>query len=263
MRFSFAIVCSNDHCLLECLKSIQEDIPIIVVQNFPDKYVQTICDNDKRISIFRCDERNLGKLRQIAADNCETPGICYIDSDCVIERGLVNIVEDELDHYCAINIPMIYRYHNRSTKIVSECRRFTTSDRLLLVPFAFRLDIQKKIGSLFNTALSWGEDSDQRNRLAENNLEYHISNAKIYHKALTVREDTRSAIRLGRGTFIRENVLHKEKRSLVKDLSILHELIGARNCYKNTGSIFAALYHLLVWRPAYKLGYWIERIKRT
>ena len=153
MRFSFAIVCSNDHCLLECLKSIQEDIPIIVVQNFPDKYVQTICENDKRISIFRCDERNLGKLRQIAADNCETPGICYIDSDCVIERGLVNIVEDELDHYCAINIPMIYRYHNRSTKIVSECRRFTTSDRLLLVPFAFRLDIQKKIGSLFNTAL--------------------------------------------------------------------------------------------------------------
>lgn len=262
MKFTVAIVCSDDHSIAECLKSIQEDVSIIVVLNFPDDYVQMTCENDHRVSIIRHDERNLGKLRQMAADNCMTPGICYIDSDCVVHRDFVNIVEKELDHYYSIKIPMRYRYYNGRTKVVSECRKFTTPDTLLLMPFAFRLDIQKMIGKLFNENLSWGEDSDQRVRIGEKKVGCHISRAIVYHKALTIKEDARSAFRLGYGTFLQEQFLHTRKRSLFKDLSIFHELNAALKCFWMTSSFFAALYHLFVWRPAYKLGYWLKRRKQ-
>ena len=229
MRLSIAIVCSNDHLIYDCLKSIPDGVPIIVVLNFPDDYVKNIVESDKRVTVIRCDERNLGKLRQIAADNCKTPGICYIDSDCIIGEKLVKIVEKELDLYYAVNIPMRYRYNNKRTKAVSECRKFTTPDKLLFMPFAFRLSLQDKIGKLFNEKLSWGEDSDQRDRLKEKNIKYCISNARVYHKILTIKEDSKSAIRLGRGTYIQEQNLGCKKRKLLKDLSIIHEIKSAYN----------------------------------
>ena len=261
MKLSIAIVCSNDHLISECLKSIPDGIPIIVVLNFPDEYVQQVVEKDKRVTICRYDERNLGKLRQIAADNCKTPGICYIDSDCILGDNLVEIVESELDSYEAVNIPMRYRYNNRRTKAVSDCWVFTTPDKLLLMPFAFRISLQEKIGKLFNESLSWGEDSDQRGRLKEKNIEYAISKAIVYHKILTIKEDSKSAIRLGRGTFIQEQNLKREKRKLLKDLSIIHEIKSAHKCYKKTKSLSAALYHFFIWRPSYKYGYWKVRFK--
>ena len=106
MKLSIAIICSNDRLITRCLKSIPKDIPIIAVLNYPDEYVLDACMSDPRVNIIRCDERNLGKLRQLGADNCTTPAICYIDSDCILSKDMVRIVEQELEQYEAVNIPV-------------------------------------------------------------------------------------------------------------------------------------------------------------
>lgn len=263
MKLSIAIVCSNDHLISRCLNSIPADVPIIAVLNFPDEYVQNVVEQDSRVKICRWDERNLGKLRQVAVENCDTPAICFIDSDCVIGNDMVSIVEKELDDYYAVNIPVRYEYNNKRTKAVSDCRQFTTPDSLLLMPFAFRISLQKKIGNLFNDKLSWGEDSDQRKRMKEQNIEYGISKAIVYHKILTIKEDAKSAIRLGRGTYIQEKNINSKPRKLLKDLSIIHEIKSAHKCYKFTKQFNAALYHFFIWRPAYKYGYWKVRMRKN
>lgn len=263
MKLTVAIICSNDHFIQRCLNSIPKKTPIIVILNNPDEYVLKVVENDKRIKVYRHDERNLGKLRQLAVDNCKTPAICFIDSDCVVEKNTISVVEKELENYYAVNIPLHFDYNSYSTKIVSLCRKYTTPDKLLYMPFAFRLDIQNKIGKLFNDKLSWGEDSDQRKRMKEKNIEYAISKSFVTHKILTIKEDARSSIRLGEGTFIQEINGINEKRSFWKDLSIITEIKNAHGCTKMTKSIMAGIYHFFVWRPTYKYGYWKERIKNN
>ncbi|MCM1234279.1 MAG: glycosyltransferase [Ruminococcus flavefaciens] len=258
MKFTIAIICSTDHLINRCIKSIPDDIPIIVVLNFPDEYVENIVNNDSRITVYRHDERNLGLLRQIAADNCKTPAVCYLDSDCILSKGTVEAVERELDLFYAVSIPMRYEYYSISTKIISSCRRYTTPDELLFMPFAFRIDVQDLIGKLFNTNLTWGEDSDQKNRMSNANIRFIISKGMVMHKALTVREDIQSAVRLGKGAYIQEKNGLSKARSFIRDLSVLHELVSAYKCFKKAG-ILASLYHFFIWRPSYKYGYWKEK----
>lgn len=261
MKLSIGIVCSNDHLINKCLDSIPINIPIIVVLNYPDKYVLNAVCNRKNVVTYRCDERNLGKLRQLAADKCQTPAICYIDSDCIIDKNLIKILEKELDKSMAVNIPLNFSYYNFQTKIVSLCRKYTTPDKLLYMPFAFRLDLQDKIGRLFDERLYWGEDSDQRKRLNLNKIEYIISKSYVIHKALTFKEDSKSAKRLGVGTYVQEIYGINDKRKILKDLSLIYEIKEAYKCYKFTNSFCASLYHFFIWRPSYKYGYWKERIK--
>ena len=261
MKLTVAIVCSTDHLIKKCLDSIPDNIPIIAVLNYPDEYVLDVVKKDKRVTIYRCDERNLGKLRQIAVDNCKTEAICFVDSDCVLEKKLIPTLLKELKNSDAINIPLHFDYYNLSTKVVSLCRKYTTPDKLLYMPFVFKLSIQNKIGKLFNEKLYWGEDSDQRKRILENNLNYAISSSFVTHKALTIKEDSKSAKRLGVGTYVQEiNGLNKP-RNFLKDISIFHEIVYAIKCHKMTKSFLAGLYHFFIWRPAYKYGYWKEKIK--
>lgn len=260
MNLTIAIVCSNDHLIKKCLNSIPKQTPIIVVLNYPSEYVSTIVENDRRVTICRCDERNLGKLRQIAVDNCKTPAICFIDSDCILAKNMVSTVEKELESAVAVNIPLHFDYNNLSTKVVSLCRKYTTPDTLLYMPFAFQISIQKDIGKLFNDKLSWGEDSDQRKRMKEKGLEYIISKSYVIHKVLTIKEDAKSSMRLGVGTYIQEINGINKKRSFLRDISIFHELVYAIKCHIMTRSFLAGLYHFFIWRPTYKYGYWKEKI---
>ena len=261
METTVAIVCSNDHLIKKCLDSIPKNTKIIVVLNFPDNYVLETVKNDKRIKICRCDERNLGKLRQIAIDNCKTPAILFVDSDCILEKDTISIVEKELENAYAVNIPLHFAYNNYSTKIVSLCRKYTTPDSLLYMPFAFRISIQNKIGKLFNDKLYWGEDSDQRKRMKEKNIDYIISKSFITHKVLTIKEDAKSSMRLGVGTYVQEINNINKKRSFLKDISIFHEIVYAIKCHIMTHSLMAGLYHFFIWRPTYKYGYWKEKFK--
>lgn len=261
MKLTVAIICSKDHLIKKCLDSIPKKVPIIVILNNPDEFVLNLVSKDKRVTVYRKDERNLGKLRQMAVDNCKTPAICFIDSDCIVESNTISIVESELNNAFAVNIPLHFDYNNKVTKVVSLCRKFTTPDKLLYMPFAFRIDIQNIIGKLFNDKLFWGEDSDQRKRMKEHGIDYTISKTFITHKVLTLKEDAKSAIRLGEGTYIQEINGLNGKRKFLKDLSILTEIKNARACTKMTNSICAGIYHFFIWRPTYKYGYWKERIK--
>lgn len=261
MNVTVAIACSTDHLIERCLKSIPQDTPIIAVLNYPDDFVLNICKKDVRVKIIRHDERNLGKLRQMAADNCNTDAILYVDSDCYLESNVISEVEKSLEDFYAVNVPVRYDYYNFSTKITSLCRLFNTPDERLFMPFAFNLSLQNVIGKLFDDKLFWGEDTDQRLRMEKKGIEYGISNCIIHHKPLTIKEDAMSSYRIGRGTFVQVKNGIVKPRKLLKDLSIIHEIKNAYKCLKYTNSFFAGLYHFFVWRPSYKLGYYIARRK--
>lgn len=261
MKVTVAIVCSTDHLIERCIQSIPQETPIIVVLNYPDDYVLSICEKDRRIKIIRHDERNLGKLRQMAADNCKTDAILYVDSDCYLEDNVISEIEKSVEEYYAVNVPVRYDYYNISTKITSLCRLYNTPDDRLFMPFAFRLSLQEEIGKLFDEKLYWGEDTDQRLRMERKNIKYGISNCIIHHKPLTIIEDAKSSYRVGRGSFIQVKNGIIKPRKLLKDLSIIHEIKNAYKCSKFTNSFFAGLYHFFIWRPSYKLGYYIARRK--
>lgn len=260
MKITIAILCSKDHLIKKCLASIPDNVPIIVMLNNPDKYVESVVKQDKRVTVYHIDKSNLGMLRQMAVEYCKTPGIFFMDSDCVLTRQTVKYVERELNLYEAVSVPMRYRYYSLETRVVSMCRKFTTPDEMLFMPAAFRIDVQDKIGGyLFNRRLVWGEDSDQRNRLKNANIPFGISKGYVLHKALTVKEDARSAYRLGKGTYIQVKYGVAEPRKFLRDLSIIKELRMALECACGQG-ILAGLYHLFIWRPVYKYGYWKEII---
>lgn len=260
MKITIVILCSKDHLIKECLTSIPDNIPIIVMLNNPDEYVERTVRREKRVTVYRHDELNLGLLRQMAVEYCKTPGILFMDSDCILTRQTVKYVERELDFYAAVSVPMRYRYYNLETKVVSMCRRFTTPDEMLFMPAAFRVDVQEKIGGyLYNRRLAWGEDGDQRIRLKNANIPFGISKGSILHKPLTVKEDARSAYRLGKGAYIQAKYGVAKPRNLLHDLSIIKELRMALKCACEQG-VMAAIYHLFIWRTAYKCGYWKEII---
>lgn len=260
MKVTIAILCSKDHLIRKCLASIPQNVPIIVMLNNPDEYVERVVKRDKRVIAYRFDESNLGLLRQMAIEYCKTPGIFFMDSDCVLTRQTVKYVERELNHYEAVSVPMRYRYYNLETKVVSMCRRFTTPDEMLFMPAAFRIDVQDKIGGyLFDRRLAWGEDSDQRVRLKNANIPFGISKGYVLHKPLTVKEDARSAYRLGKGTYIQVKYGVAKPRNFLRDLSIIKELRMALECACEQG-IMPGIYHLFIWRTAYKYGYWKEII---
>lgn len=261
MEITVAIVCSNDVRIAKCLNSIPKGVRIIVVLNNPTDEVMQIIVNDNRVETLRFDELNLGYLRQLAADNAKTPGIVYIDSDCEFEEKTIEYVSSELEKYAAVSIPLRFKSNSFSTKIVARCRTFTTPDDALFMPAAFRVDIQKFIGGyLYDKRLSWGEDGDQKKRLENNNIDFCISEGVIWHRALNFYDDAQSAMRLGVGRLIREKNGLSRSRVLWKDVLPFRDIKLSIQCAKLVG-LLPALYHLFVWRPSYKYGYWKEVFK--
>jgi glycosyltransferase involved in cell wall biosynthesis len=261
MEVTVAIICSKDELISKCLRSIPGDTKILAVLNNPSDSVLRIVSDDNRVSVLRHDELNLGYLRQLAAEEVKTPGIIYIDSDCEFEESTVDIVSSELETYAAVSIPMRYRAINIQTVIVAKCREFTTPDDALFMPAAFSLDVQNSIGGfLYDRKLSWGEDSDQRKRLHDNNVQFCISKGKIWHKPLDFRSDASSARRLGQGRYLQELNGYVLPRRLSKDICLIKDIKLSVKCAIKAGFL-AALYHLFIWRPAYKFGYWKEVLK--
>ena len=82
MKVTIAILCSKDHLIRKCLASIPQNVPIIVMLNNPDEYVERVVKRDKRVIAYRFDESNLGLLRQMAIEYCKKTGIFFMDSDC-------------------------------------------------------------------------------------------------------------------------------------------------------------------------------------
>jgi len=258
MEITVAIICSSDVLISKCLKSISESTRILVILNNPSEKILDIVSNDSRVKTLRHDNLNLGYLRQLAADNIETKGILYIDSDCVFEKGTIEIVSSELEEFSAVSIPMRYKRESLSTSIVSKCREFTTPDSALFIPAAFRIDLQEKIGGyLYDKRLAWGEDSDQKKRLLKNNISFKISKGLIWHCALNFCSDVKSAVRLGQGRVLQEKYGYFPKRNFWKDILPFNDIRLSVKCAKKVGFL-PSLYHLLVWRPAYKYGYWIR-----
>lgn len=261
MELTVAIICSNDILLSNCLKSIPKKIPILIVLNNPSEEVLDIIKTEPRVMTIRHDELNLGYLRQLAANTVKTKGIMYLDSDCVVEKGTFDKVMKELDKYPAVSVPMRYKHNSFTTKIVSRCREFTTPPEALFMPMAFEIAVQKKIGGyLYDERLSWGEDSDQKKRILENSIPYTISKGCVWHTPLNFRTDSRSAKRLGKGRIIQEKYGYFEKRKFREDWLTFSEIPLAIKCAKQVG-ILPALYHLFIWRPSYKYGYWKEVMK--
>ena len=156
METTVVIVCSTDLSISACLKSIPVNTKILVVLNNPSMQIINIITSDNRVNYIRCDEANLGKLRQLAVENINTPGILYIDSDCEMDNNTMQIVSKELDSCPAVSIPLRFKKTNIFTCIVSKCREFTTPDDALFIPSAFRIDIQDKIGGyLYDKRLNW------------------------------------------------------------------------------------------------------------
>jgi len=52
MKVSIAIVCSNDHLIKKCLKSIPKKTPVIMVLNYPDEFVLKEVSNKKNIKVY-------------------------------------------------------------------------------------------------------------------------------------------------------------------------------------------------------------------
>jgi len=259
MDLTLVILCSTDTRLSRCLESIPAGCEVLLILNNPSDEVVLIAERAQGVRVERIDDSNLGRLRQAATKLVDSPAICYVDSDCVLTPGTVEHVREELDSWPAVSVPMRYESHNLSSAIVARCRLFTTPDDALMIPAAFRINLQERIGGyLYDAKLAWGEDSDPAKRLARVGVPFGISRGLVLHRSLGIREDAASARRLGRGRHIRERSGLETPRSFVHDLFSPKEIRLAIDCVRQNGFL-AGLYHALVWRPSYKFGYWRDR----
>jgi len=261
MEVTVAVVCSTDLRLADCLDSIPGNVSAVVVLNFPSRATIAIAARRPNTLVLRCDERNLGKLRQLAVEQAGTEGILFLDSDCILEPRTVEIVRAELDMADAVTVPMRYASTGYLSGLIARCRSYTTPEAGFFVPTAFRVAVGDRIGGyIYDARLEWGEDTEPLPRLQAAGADVAVSEGIVWHRPLSPLEDMRSVRSLGRGRRIRERAGLESPRRVRDDLRVWHELRLSAACVRSSG-VSAGLYHLVGWRPMYKIGYWAERFR--
>ena len=264
---SVVILCSTDElvdlAITSCVAS--EAIPLVVL-NRPSDLVRRIVDRHAQLghcSVALTMEHGLGGLREAATRLTPSDHVLQLDSDCQLSHSVVaEILASFQGGAQVVKPPMVYRSTGIPTRVVSRCRSFTTPIDFPHVPIAFDRRIAPRVGGyIFDARLDWGEDRDLAMRLHASRIPIDFIAAPVWHAAQGPRADAKSAFRLGEGRSNQVEIGILQPRSVVRDIELTRELKSAFRCGTQAG-IAAGIYHLALWRPVYKLGYWTRRISR-
>jgi hypothetical protein len=202
MEMSVVIRCKDDERVFECIKSIDEDVKLIVVLNQNANLKQKL--EKIGVSCYVSPPGNLSIVSNIGFSAAETNKVIITDSDTLFYPGCIRAIHEALDNYKIVRAKLTFKSSNciPYSNLVSEARDFVNSLPLVYTPgIGVRKDILPEIGGfLFNDHVPFAVDADLNYRVKEAGINVaFLSDAIIQHDCEGMKHDLRAATRIGRG----------------------------------------------------------------
>lgn len=201
MDLSVIIPVKDDVLVEQCVKSIDEDVEIVVVLNGTNQKIKEIVSK-LNVKILEIEEANLAKALNYGIITAKNDRVLLMDSDCIFEKGTIEKIYRGLDVAALSKGKVIFKSNGIISETIAKVRSFSTSDfcNAYKPPLAFNKNIIQKIGYYFDPKLIWEEDLDFNNRVISNKLKINWDQtAKIYHPKLKLINDLKAAYNYGTG----------------------------------------------------------------
>ncbi len=266
MKITVLIPVSNDLRILNCLKSIDEKVEIMISLNKPSTELLRLIKDIKagtypelcnlQINTCQIDYLSIAGAYNQGIKEAKYDNILLMDSDCTFEKGTIRKLYNNYQSNLLSKGQVVFNRSNWISGVIARAREFHTSDKISAYspPLLFNKKIIKYIGKhYFHPNLCWLEDSEFDNRVQKADLKIsYDSTAVVYHPELTLLKDLRSAFWYGVGKNIGVKFgIHKKPTGV----------FGSINKYLKEGKkakgLASGLY-LVLWKMTLLLGYFTQ-----
>lgn len=203
MDISIIIRCGDDDRVFNCIKSIDEDVEVIVSLSNNPKLEREL--KNKGIKYCLSPRKNLSMASNIGFKLASHEKVIITDSDTVFKSGCIKKLYGALDNYkvaCA-GIKFLSDPHILFSNIVAEARDYVNSLPLFFTPgIALKKDVLSEIGGfLFDDNVPYAVDAnlDYRVKKAGLPVAWIINDAYICHAPESIKHDLKAALRIGMG----------------------------------------------------------------
>jgi len=258
---SIVIRCHNDHHVFDCIKSIDEEVEVIV--SMTDNYKIKKKLNELGIKSIIVPKGNLSITSNCGMVIAKNDIIIITDSDTVFKKNSIRNVYNALGYYDAARFKVIFQYKKESLTsiIVANARDFIYKKPLFFTPgVAIKKSIIPKIGNfLFNNAVPWAVDADLTYRMSKAKIQIkYMKNSIIFHKPIKLKHDIKAAFRIGMGVKVSVRELskrYKNKREIKKKLKAV-KIEDYFKLLEKKGIL--VMFYQILWDIFFFLGYYTQ-----
>jgi hypothetical protein len=267
LDLSIIIKCKEDWRIIDCIKSIDEDVEIIVsMTQFPEMEEML---NNLNVKCVIGPSGNIGRGTNIGIQVSTKSHFVIMDSDSVFSPGAIRLLFNALRNGNLVVKPKILYQTNQKiygSGIVAEYRDFINNHTIIraLTPgIGLSRNLENQLGYFFHDKVPYTEDAELNSRLSRNNIPItFIPDAIVYHTPVTMAYDLGSAYRLGFGErlgvefanrFPKENIRNYFKR-LIRGEQVRY----FRDVKRCKGWIVA--FYMVLWSVYYYFGYYYQQI---
>jgi|YNPMSStandDraft_1061717.scaffolds.fasta_scaffold09083_5 GT2 family glycosyltransferase len=263
LDLAIVIPCADDLRLTQCLDSIDEDVEIIVVLNGATDAIRQLVI-ERHVRYYELPKRNLGAACDVGVRVAKASSVLLMNSDCTFARGTIKCLAEALDHAMVARGRVVFGIRDPISRIIANARDYahTRPDKAYQPPLAFRKEIIGLIGGYyFDPDIHWTEDADFSRRVKAAGVPIaFLPDAIVYHPALSLHEDLRSAVRYGIGRRIAEEKrlvgVHPPFRPYPR------KIMKTFNDVAKEKGLAVALYVHGPWLFAFSVGYLAQKLFR-
>ena len=269
MNISIVIPVSSDLRIANCVKSIDENVELVISLNNPTEELrnlaQDIAKNPKKfcakeldVKVCQIDYLSIAGAYNNGIKHSSNDLILLMDSDCTFSPGCIKKLYHNLDSNKLSKGKVNFLFTNSLSKLISRAREFHTSDFINAYspPLLFNKNILRDIGGYyFHPKLCWMEDGEFDYRIRETKLNIsYDSTAIVHHCALTLLKDLRNAFWYGVGRRISFDLRLVEKPSgFIKSINNYF----LKGCQSKG---FFVGFYLLLWKYIQLIGYYSQGV---
>ncbi len=265
LKLSIVIKCSDDWRVFRCLRSIDEDVDVVVSLT-PNRQIEEKLKKQK-VKFCLTPKGHLSLTSNVGTANTWYSKVIIMDSDSVFEQGAIRKIYQGLLHHDVVKPKIIFRSDNSfASNILSSGRDFENTKKL--VAYTPGLGINKRIvseigGFYFNEKITWSEDSELNFRLKKANIPiFPVDDAVIYHDPVTIVQEFRGAFQFGVGK--RQAVVYSGRENNEDLIHYFKDLLHGRQLSYGLRLLSKAglsvLVYMIVWKTFYYAGYYYQRI---
>lgn len=262
MKLSVIIKCSDDERIFRCLKSIDEDVEVVIAMTSNKRLEKRF----KQMGIKYCvtPKGNLSVTSNAGIRLTSNDRFILMDSDSVFKKGSLRKLYEKLKSNLVVKPRIVFLTQNNSllSQILANGRDF--ENRKELVAYTPGLGLRKELTKhierfFFQEKVRWSEDSELDNRIKEAKIPIcEVPEAIIYHDPVTLKHELKGAFQFGVGK--RQAVVFsgEEEVSFLKNFLQANQLKYSLALFREKG--FLTVLYMVVWKLFYYLGYYYQAV---
>ncbi len=208
-RTSLVIPVKDDQLIFRCLKSIDENVEVVVVTNgSTQEFVDSLLSFGAILfQIISLENPGIGAAFNAGADHASGDFILLMDSDCIFTPGSIRALVKGVEGSDFSRGRTAFTGNSWSTRMTA-CAREYTEDALRTKrpnayspPLLYRREVIGKMGGYhFDPRLAWREDRDfELRRRAAGLPVTFVPDGLVIHKSLRIADDLASVRSYGSG----------------------------------------------------------------